>query len=1403
MSYTTISIEGGLFPPDLLERISLGDGGIKGQATGDFGLPPSRRLLDEMQRSFSDARKYWDAFGRRLERSRESRTTLTREVWMAGLFELLGFLPLEYQRAAVEAGGASFPISHRTHSAENAPPIHIVAVDQPLDERGPARRTPHALVQDFLNRSEALWGVVTNGAKLRLLRDSARLSKPTYLEFDIQAMIEGNAYGEFVVLYRLLHATRFPSNGVEPHECLLEGYYTQGIEEGGRVREKLRDGVKSALEVLGTALVEHPRNDVLRDTLRSGRLDEASYYRQLLNFVYRMLFLMVTEERKLLSTGADHERQTIYDRYYSITRLRDRAERYFAGDGHGDLWEGLAQTFRLFRDETAAQRLGLSPLNGELFHSSACRDIESVFCPNKSFLAAMRHLSTFDDNGVRRRVNYAHLDVEEFGSVYESLLDYRPVVRLGGVSGFPSRFELAAGTERKQTGSYYTPPELVHELIDSALVPVIEDRLAAAKTPESKEGTLLALRVCDPASGSGHFLLAAARRIAHELAKVRTGEEEPGLVQYRAAIRDVVRNCIYAVDKNPLAVDLCKVALWIEGHAAGLPLGFLDHHIKCGDSLVGVSDLSVLTNGIPDDAYKTVTGDDKEAAKLYRQRNKQERTGQRSMVLETPQAISVKLGEDFAVFGALDERSPTDVQAKEELYQQLRGSGTRWWDVKTACDLWTHAFFAPLRTAGPDGLDHVPTTDNVRNALQGRNTRPQLNGEANAASQVHPFFHWPLEFPDVFERGGFDVVLGNPPWDQVQLDPREFFATRDHEVAEQPNMASRKRAIQRLATTNPALHSEYESAVSQMNGVQKFIHASTRFPKTSYGRLNSAPLFAEQCLSLVSSTGKAGIIVPTGIATDSFNQYFFADLVDRHSLVSLYDFENRERVFPGIDSRIKFCLLTLSGADRPSQEAEFAFFLHRAEQLQDAERRFVLAPQDFALFNPNTRTCPIFRTRRDTDIASKMYRRAGVFWRESHSGEAEVNPWGVRFQLMFMMNTDSHLFRTREQLEQVRWRLEGNVFVQGEERYLPLYEAKLFHQYDHRFATFEGVSDKDLLGGNAREVTPVEKADPEAVVIPRYWVPEEEVEKRLDKREETSGTLLDRHSNSSQNWLATRSTENRQSDRPEDGNLLHDSYFRVERFRDHYHGWLIAFRDIARATDHRTSIFTAIPGVAMSNQAPLIHIEYCQWLQAFRGITNATNERTMVSGAISPSGVGNSAPVMTYEHSLAIASALILANLNSLPLDWAARLSVGGTHMNFFIVKQLPVLPPETHLEKACQGMRYVELVVPRILELTYTAHDLDGFAQDLGYDGPPFTWDDERRHRLKCELDAIYAHMYQLGRADLEWILDAAEPSQSFPGLKRNEMRAFGEYRTQRYVLQAYDQLARGEFPNLEGQSR
>ena len=544
MAYTSITVEGGLFPADLLDPVATGD--IDGQRASDFGIDGGR-LADEIQSSFSDARSFWDAFQRRLKRSSESKTTLTRQYWMVELLELLGFAQLVVQRSSSSAGGEQYFISHRAGEDPDAPPVHIVAIDQVLDRREGARRSPHALVQEYLNRSDALWGLVTNGSRLRLLRDSARLSKPTYLEFDLEGMVEGNAYSEFVLLYRLLHATRFPRESADAHECLLERYYQQGIDEGSRVRDKLRDGVEEALRVLGTAFLVHPESGPLREKLAGGQLDAAPYYRQLLRLIYRLLFLMVAEERRLMfPPGENAERPGVYHRYYSVTALRERADRYFAGDRYDDLWIGLRQTFRLFRESAAAEPLGMSPLDGELFGGDACADLEGAACTNEQLLRAVRHLSTFVDGGQRRRVNYADLDVEEFGSVYESLLDFRPEVSLD-----PPRFDLVVGSERKQTGSYYTPPELVRELIESALVPVVEERLREAHTAEAKERALLDLRVLDPASGSGHFLLAAARRIGRELARVRTGEEEPPPERYREAVRDVIRQCIYAVDKKP------------------------------------------------------------------------------------------------------------------------------------------------------------------------------------------------------------------------------------------------------------------------------------------------------------------------------------------------------------------------------------------------------------------------------------------------------------------------------------------------------------------------------------------------------------------------------------------------------------------------------------------------------------------------------------------------------------------------------------------------------------------------------------------------------------------------------------------------------------------------------------
>ena len=577
----------------------------------------------------------------------------------------------------------------------------------------------------------------------------------------------------------------------------------------------------------------------------------------------------------------------------------------------------------------------------------------------------------------------------------------------------------------------------------------------------------------------------------------------------------------------------------------------------------------------------------------------------------------------------------------------------------------------------------------------------------------------------------------------------------------------------------------WEAYKRSIEGLSKFGRSCGRFPLTAVGKINTYSIFAETGRAICGPKGRVGIIVPSGIATDDTTKQFFSNLVDNRSLVSLYDFENREGVFPGVHRSYKFCLLTLKGTDRPSFQAEFAFFLYRTEQLQDDVRRFTLAREDFALFNPNTRTCPVFRTQRDRGIAAKMYRRSGVFWKEARGGVPEVNPWGVGFSQMFNMTSASHLFRTREQLEEAEWRLEGNTFIRGDKRYLPLYEAKLFHQYDHRFATFDDVDERALAGGNARDMTTDEKASAKTFVFPRYWVPGIEVAKRLNKPESEDVTL-----------------GRRLVDRPSElvRDLRNDGRCETQRFGQYYFGWLIAFRDIARATDERTAISVVVPGVAVSNKAPLVKLKDGEWLQPFGGVGRTSDRGMLQTDRIPQSGDDNSAPVtvMSHEDSRSVASALVLGNFNSLPLDWAARLSVGGVSMNFFIVRQLPVLPPDAYLEEARPGPTWAELVVPRVLELTYTAWDLQSFAEDIGYDGDPFPWDEERRHRLKCELDAIFAHMYQLERADLEWILDAPEPSASFPVLKRNELQQFEEYRTQRYVLQAYDQLAQGQLPDL-----
>jgi N-6 DNA Methylase len=654
MPFVTVRSEGGLLPPDLLARIATNDAELGGLTPADYGLGKGGRLGEATAQAWAACKIYWEAF--KAIRSRlghgESGVTETREQWVLPLFRELGYGRLSYRAAAEVIDERSYPISHRAGEGADAPPIHIVAVSQDLD-RGEGKRTvsngprvsPQGLMQDYLNRTPHLWGMVTNGRQLRLLRDNESLTRAAYVEFNLDAMMEGGIYADFVLLYLLLHRSRLPRGQADAAGCRLERWRVAAVQGGTRALDALREGVTAALKALGQGLLEHPENDALRERLTSAELSVTDYYGQLLRLVYRLLFQLVAEERDLLFTAAAPARaRAIYLENYSVSRLREQAERRRREDRHDDLWRALRITFGMMRD--GCTPLGLQPLSGGLFNERSCPDLDGAQLANDVLLAAMRGLSLVTVKGVRRRVNYRDLNVEELGSVYESLLELHPVLRR---EGSRPHFELVGGGERKTTGSYYTPPQLVAELIKSALEPVVIRALVQGKTPAEKRRNLLSLKVCDPASGSGHLLLAAARRIGREVARLDAGEIEPDIETLRKAVREVIQRCIYGMDVNPLAVDLCRLALWIEGHMPGRPLTFLDHRIKCGNSLIGATPEAVA-EGLPEGAFTPVSGDDRAFASGLKKRNRIEQKGQDSFFSRVGPAelLNAKAGKDEA-----------------------------------------------------------------------------------------------------------------------------------------------------------------------------------------------------------------------------------------------------------------------------------------------------------------------------------------------------------------------------------------------------------------------------------------------------------------------------------------------------------------------------------------------------------------------------------------------------------------------------------------------------------------------------------------------------------------------------------------------------------------------------------
>lgn len=1118
--FAAVHTEGSLLPSDLLQRVMDRDKSLPGLAPADYHHD-GERLNELTAASWQRLQGSWLAFREACASlpASDAGTTVTRERWLLPLFRELEYGRLQTAKA-VDVDGRSYPVSHEWQQTA----IHLVGCRVDLDHRtagvaGAARTSPHSLVQELLNRSDDhLWAFVSNGLRLRLLRDNVSLSRQAYVEFDLEAMMEGELYSDFVLLWLLCHQSRV--EGERPEECWLEKWSQEAQRQGVRALDGLRTGVERAIADLGSGFLKQAGNQELLEKLRDGRLDKQDYYRQLLRMVYRLLFLFTAEDRGLLlDPTAPATAAETYTAFYSTERLRRLAERR-RGSRHIDLYEGLRLVMQKLGGDGCPE-LGLPALGSMLFADASVADLLGCRLANRDLLDAVRHLAFTSSGQTLRPIDFRNLGAEELGSVYESLLEMQP-----NLNREAATFELrvVSGSERKTTGSYYTPSSLIQCLLDTALDPVVDECLAeVAKSSASADerraaaqAALLNLKICDPACGSGHFLIAAAHRLARRLAAVRTGDEEPAPEATRRALRDVIGHCIYGVDINPMAVELCKVNLWMEALEPGKPLSFLDHRIQCGNSLLGVTP-ALLRDGIPDAAFTAIEGDDKTVCTDLRKQNKKEREGQTTLFGRSlePWERPGDLATSMMTLDDIDDATADGVRQKQERYERVVRSSD-YLSGKLLADAWCAAFVQP-KTRGAV----YPITEDVFRRIEANphSVPAVLHDEVRQLADSYRFFDWHLQFPDVFRvpadgakaeneqtgwLGGFDVVLGNPPWERVKIQEKEWFAAAGREdIAGAANAAKRKKMIEALATSEGAaerqLHSAFKAAQRRAEGESQMLRISGRYPLCGRGDVNTYAVFAELKRTLLSRQGRVGCIVPSGIATDDTTKFFFRELMDTATLASLYDFENRLGLFPAVDSRMKFCLLTMCGAGSPATAgSDFVFFAHDVADLREEDRHFGLTAEDVALLNPNSRTCPVFRSKRDAKVTKDIYRRLPVLITE---GDPPVSPWGVKLTTMFHMTNDASVFRTPQQLEAEGWQRHGNLYRKGNAEYLPLYEGRLGHQFNHRFAT--------QPYGELVECTREQLRDPDFRVTPQYCVPRGEVEDRMSGRSLacTSGML--------------------------------------------------------------------------------------------------------------------------------------------------------------------------------------------------------------------------------------------------------------------------------------------------------
>lgn len=1236
---------------------------------------------------------------------------------------------------------------------------------RPLDRSGRDRaeiEAPSSQMLRYLTRAEVIseravmWGILTNGRHWRLYWQGARSRSEEFVEFDLASLIgvrgldadllaapTGDGEHALRVFYLLFSAHAFlPQAGDAQHRF----FHQIALEESRHWESRVSNALGKRVfdEVFPALIVAMVAADP------QARVDDRNYREQVkrsaLTLLYRLLFVLYAEDRDLLPV-----RDRRYDDY-SLRRIRhdvaDRNDRndVFAAGMHR-YWQHMCDLFRAIAQGEAT--IGLPAYNGGLFDEHREPILARIALGDAVVAPLLDALSREVGKDERLHwINYRDLSVQQLGSIYERLLEQAVVADgFGGVRVEPASFA------RRVTGSYYTHDDLVKLLIAESLGPLVAERHARFETrfhellamgggvasrrqaleEDDPAVALLSLKICDPAMGSGHFLVSLVDYLADQaleacasaaaitsrdapdwhyespllgrirgireriLANARKGGwtvAEAQLDDRHIVRRMILKRVIHGVDKNPMAVELAKLSLWLHTFTVGAPLSFLDHHLRRGDALFGESLGEVVADlrrrgGLLAQNDLTSIGmavhslndigelTDVDIAEVH----------QSQRLLEEAQRGLQPLRRLLDFWHALRWLAPLDAPKK------LRGP-----KHAAVADLLSGRFGGNLLVLVNDRA-HATSMDDHEKA----EAINALLDECRALSREEGFLHWELAFPTAWRgletgdpQGGFDLVIGNPPWDKMKLQEVEWFAERRPEIAHQARAADRKRMIARLEKDGDPLWRDYREASERADSMARVARASGQYPLLSSGDINLYSLFVERAGRIVRRQGVVGLLTPSGIAGDLGAAKFFRGISTAGRLGALLDFENRADFFPDVDSRFKFCALVFGGSERRFANARCAFYLHRVDQLSDPDRIIPLDAADFAAVNPNTGTAPIFRSRRDAEITTRIYRAHPVLVDRSPEFDEPKGVvrtlWPVRYANMFHMTNDSGLFRTSSWLESNGcYRVSINLWKSSDGDYVPLYEGKMVQTYDHRAASV--IVNPENLHRPAQPfpASDVQHRDPHWLPEPQFWVALSDVEER-----------------------------------------------------------------------------------ARGN-----------WFLAFKHVSSPTNVRTMISAICPLAGYGNSLPLLLTGS--AEVAAFVQANLNSICFDFVARQKLQGQNLNLFVVEQLPMIAPGRFDERLGNGT-IADLIRREVLHLTYTAHDMAAFARDLGYEGPPFAWDPEdRRHRM-ARLDALFFRLYGLDRDDAAYVLD------TFPIVREQDEAAFGRYRTRDLILAYMNALGAGD---------